>query len=225
LLTTEVNADFLLNNTNRQQELYLGYNFTFDKRDFKGFPLNGYLAKIGIENALVSSVKTSQPTFMLKSSVSRYFRIKGAFYASLNATARYYSLQHAPYNKQRALGYGKDYIRGYELKVIDGNHFVLGKSELKYRFLNKKYKFLPGVKNYELLPVALFLSSFFDMGYVKKVLPATSTADDNKLPNSFQYGYGAGLNVVMFYDYCFRAEYSFDRYMNNRMYFSFVASM
>ncbi len=223
-----VNPDFLLNGSNRQRETYLGYNFTFDRRDFKGFPLRGYLVKIGAEGADLRVDGHAVTTFALRTSVSRYFRISGAFYGSFNATAKYYSLDLPPYTKVRALGYGKDYIRGYELKVIDGNQFVLGKTELKYRFLNRKYKFMKRFRNYEILPVSLYLSTYYDIGYVNKnsgnqLLYIQS--DNNKLANSWQYGFGMGLNIVMFYDYCFRAEYSFDKYLNHRMYFSFVASM
>jgi outer membrane protein assembly factor BamA len=222
-----VNEFFLYRGTDRQQEYYLGYNFTFDKRDFKGYPLRGYLMKTGIEGACLSGRYNSEITLMLKTSISRYFRIAGPLYGSLNATARYYSLNFPGYNKMRALGYGKDYIRGYELKVIDGNNFILGKAEMKYRFLNKTYKFLPSVRNYEILPVALYLTSYFDMGSVHQYQAHYSNIDPklNKLPNTWQYGFGTGLNVVMFYDYCLRAEYSFDKYLNNRLYWSFVASM
>ncbi len=224
--TGEVNGDFLINGSNWQRETYLGYSYTYDRRDFKGFPLRGYLVKAGVEGGRLSPGAGFSPTSTLtvKTSISRYFRIAGSFFGSVNATARYYSLDRPPYNKIRALGYGKDYIRGYELKVIDGNDFILGKSELKYRFLNRKYTFMPRVKNYEVLPVSLFLSSYFDIGYVNKEL-RSANQDSNRLPNSWQFGYGVGLNVVMFYDYCFRAEYSLSRFGNNRMYFSFVASM
>jgi outer membrane protein assembly factor BamA len=223
----EVNSNYLIFNGDKQNEMYLGYNYIFDKRDFKGYPLKGYLVKAGIEGGNLSSGLISKRTIAMKGSISRYFRIAGPLYGALNATARHYSLSNPPYSKVRALGYGKDYIRGYELKVIDGNDFVLGKAEIKYRFLNKIYKFMPKVKNYEVLPVALYLTAYTDAGYVRKHLSGTSDslASTNRLPNTWQYGFGTGLNVVMFYDYCLRAEYSFDKYLNNRLYLSFVASM
>jgi outer membrane protein assembly factor BamA len=221
----EVNRNYLLYHDNTQRELYLGYNYTYDKRDFKGYPLKGYLVKAGIEGSQFLSSAGHQQTFTLRSSISRYFRIGGPFFGSFNTTARYYSLNTPPYSKVRALGYGKDYIRGYELKVIDGNHFVLGKAEVKCRFLNKKYNFMKQLRNYEVLPVSLFLTTYFDMGYVNQEPDPDNVSSHNNLPNSWQHGSGVGLNIVLFYDYCFRAEYSFDKYLNNRMYFSFVASM
>ena len=224
----EVNPGFLFGNALAQRENYIGYNFIHDRRDFKGFPLHGYLVKSGLEAAkLIGGVSTVN-TIAFKTSLSRYFRLAGPLFGSFNVTGRYYSLKNPPYNKVRALGYGKDYIRGYELKVIDGSDFFLGKVETKYRFLNRTYPFMKRVKNYEVLPLALYLSAYFDAGFVNyDVQNSVSRIDSvvNKLPNSWQYGFGAGLNIVMFYDYCFRAEYSFDKFLNNRMYFSFVASM
>jgi hypothetical protein len=146
--------------------------------------------------------------------------------ASAHVSARHYSNYYPQYSKIQALGYGKDYIRGYELNVIDGSEFLLGKAEMKYRFLNRKYKFLPKVKNYEQLPITLFLSTYFDMGYVvNNGITNFGSTDQNVLPNSWQNGKGLGLNVVAFYDYCMRLEYSFDKYMNSRFYVSFVAAM
>jgi hypothetical protein len=102
---------------------------------------------------------------------------------------------------------------------------VLGKAELKYRFLNRKYRFLPKMRNYEQLPVSLFVSTFSDVGYVLNMLEENEANSSNRLPNSWQKGAGAGLNIVMFYDYCARIEYAFDKYMNSRFYLSFVAAM
>ena len=80
----------------------------------------------------------------------------------------------------------KDYIRGYELRVIDGSHFALGKFELKYRLVNANYKFATGVKNYEKLPVCVYLTGFIDAGYVRNFREMRQASGNNLLPNSLQ---------------------------------------
>lgn len=227
VVSDSVNRYFLIGGSTLQKESYIGYQFTNDKRDFKGYPLKGRLVKANAEYThIVGSAPASQAnTLMLKLSVAKYFRVYGNLFSSFSGVARYYNFDHAPYSKKQALGYGKEYIRGYELSVIDGSHFALGKAELKYRFLSKKYKFMPRVKNYEVLPLALYWTAYYDMGYVENKGYFGGEVQQNKLPNAWQYGYGTGINVVMFYDYCFRVEYSFDKFMNNRLYVSFVASM
>jgi outer membrane protein assembly factor BamA len=232
VMKPQVNPYFLPFNKLGQIEFYTGLNFVFDKRDFKGFPLNGHLLKLNFEWAdfpvaeFPSSNFKGKETKMFKLNYSFYKRLSNKFYISSNAIARLYSYSFPKYFKAQALGYGKDYIRGYELNVIDGSHFLLGKAEMKYRFLNRKYKFMPKLKNYEQLPLTLFLSTYFDMGYVvNNYLKLSGSTDQNVLPNTWQNGKGLGLNVVAFYDYCMRLEYSFDKYMNSRFYVSFVAAM
>lgn len=225
VVSNEVNRGYLLYGLNQQKELYAGYQFVYDKRDFKGFPLSGHLLKVNGEMANFLVPVEDLQTLMFKVAYSRYFPVKGRFFGSLHGTARWYSNNFPQYTNVQALGYGKDYIRGYELFVIDGSRFALGKAELKYRFLSKKFKFLDHTKNYEIAPLSLFLSGYFDAGYVVNFDQQNGNLNGNRLPNSLQNGGGVGFNMVLFYDYCMRLEYSFDRYLNNRMYVSFVASM
>ncbi|MEZ4803979.1 MAG: BamA/TamA family outer membrane protein [Bacteroidia bacterium] len=223
--TYEVNRRYLLNNQNSQTELYLGYHYIYDRRDFKGFPLKGNLLKLNIELSQFNLPSKNLHTLSLKGSYSKYFPIFRKLYGSFHGTLRYYSNDYPPYSKIQALGYGKDYIRGYELNVIDGNNFALGKAEIKYQILDKKYKFLPKLRNYEVLPISVYLSSFYDLGYVQNAYEKTTLYSNNILPNSLQRGGGVGINFVMFYDYCTRIEYAADKFLNRRFYISFVASM
>lgn len=225
VVSQEVNPAYLFYHQNRQTELYLGYQLVYDKRDFKGFPLSGHLLKVNLEASNFFLPVQNFQTLMFKVAYSRYFPIRGNWFGSAHATARWYSNYYPPYTNVQALGYGKDYIRGYELYVIDGNHFGLGKTELKYRFLNSKFKFLRKVRNYEKAALSMFLSGFFDAGYVLKMEQKDGNDPTNHLPNGIQNGGGLGLNMVLFYDYCMRLEYSSDRFLNRRFYLSFVASM
>lgn len=225
VVSDNVNRAYLLYGRTQQKEFYLGYQYVFDKRDYKGYPLSGHLLKVNGEFSNFFLPVEDFTTLLFKAGYSRYFPIKGRFYGAVHGTARWYSNNYPQYTHIQALGYGKDYIRGYELSVIDGSHFGLGKAELKYRFLSKTYKFLEQVRNYETAPFSLYLTAFFDAGYAINFNHKNSVMTTNTLPNSLQNGGGIGLNVVMFYDYCMRVEYSADRYFNRRFYLSFVASM
>lgn len=226
IIADSVNYNFLMYHADVQDEAYAGYQLVYDKRDFKGFPLRGHLLKVNVEasNYFFNHVPDFQ-TLLLKLAYSRYFNIRGNLFGSGHITARYLNNMYPQYTATQALGYGKDYIRGYELKVIDGSNFALSKLELKYRLINKTYSLASGVKNYEKLPLSLYASAFFDAGYVRNYWDSQVLKGNNLLPNRLQNGGGIGLNLVMFYDYCMRLEYSADRQLNHRMYVSFVAAM
>lgn len=225
VLSDEVNRVYLLDGKRSQLELYLGYQFVFDKRDFKGFPLSGHLLKLVAEGSSFPGANNGFQTLTFKASYSNYRPLGGDFFASMHGTLHWYSNAYPQYTHTQALGYGKDYIRGYELNVIDGSHFALGKAELKYRFMNKKYEFISKIRNYEKAQVAMFLSAYFDAGYVVNQWNLDGSYLSNRLPNTMQNGGGIGYNLVMFYDYCMRLEYSFNRQLNSRFYISFVAAM
>jgi outer membrane protein assembly factor BamA len=218
ILTESVNSLYLIGNNNQQNEWYVGYLYSADKRDFKGYPLKGSMLKLLAEYGLYSN---NLQSFQLKLNYSKYFKLSKRFYNANSMTMRYLNFASVPYNKITALGYDRDYIRGYELYVIDGLNFGLIKSEFKYCFFNKSLPFLKGVNNYNQIPIALYLTSFVDAG---RVYSNTSNIS-NTYPNQWHYGFGSGLNVVAFYDYLMRVEYSFDKFLNNRFYLSFTAAI
>lgn len=219
VLTDSVNNQFLRNRNTQQQEIYVGYQFIRDKRDVKGYPLKGHYIKANIDGPFF----IDNPSIAIKISAAKYLPIANRLFGSAIGTLRYFNLNNTPYSKIQALGYGREYIRGYELNVIDGNNFALGKAEIKYQLINRVYKFAPNIKNYEELPIALYLTTYYDIGYVKN--NNTQMLINNIMPNKWQYGTGLGLNAVMYYDYCLRLEYSINKYEKQRFYVSFVASM
>lgn len=224
VLSAAVNPQFLLDSNKRQMEVYLGYQYTYDKRDFKGYPMQGWLLKVNAE-AGQFMLGGSLSTLAMRLSASKYQKLSKRWYAAANFTGRVYSNSRPQYTRVQALGYGKDYIRGYELKVIDGNHFALGKIEIKYKLFDHTFPFFKTLRGYEQLPVTLFLTAFTDGAYVNNNDKQLADLNRNLLPNSFQQGKGIGLNVVMYYDYVTRLEYTYDKQMKARFYLSFVASM
>ena len=223
VLSAAVNPGYLYDSKTEQSELYLGYRYTRDKRDLKGYPTSGHYLKTSIEGPYFVNKKLNPFPFNLKLTAAKYFHLKNNWFASIGGNAQFFEISQLPYNRTQALGYGKDFIRGYELYVIDGNHFAVGKSELKYRLINKTFKFMKGVRNYEKLPMAVYLTTYYDAGYVWNYNPLTTA--NNSMPNTYQYGTGFGLNWVLFYDYCMRTEYSLNKFGQHRLFVQFVASI
>ncbi len=219
-----VNNQFFYNaGTNIQDEYYIGYQFTLDRRDFKGYATKGNYLRASVEGPYFIGKDNRTFPFKVRVTAAKFMQLGKNVFASAGGTGRFFEIDKLPYFRTQALGYGKDFIRGYELNVIDGNHFLLGKAELKYRLINKKYNFMKKVRNYETLPMSLFLTTYYDAGYVWN-FNKTAT-QNNRMPNSYQYGTGMGLNLVVFYDYVVRVEYSINKYQQHRMYVQFVASI
>jgi hypothetical protein len=130
-----------------------------------------------------------------------------------------------PYYNTRALGYGKDFVRGYEYYVTDGQTYGLAKANLKFELVPKKVvhaSFIPFPK-FATIPFAFYLNLFADGAYVKDAQYADRYS--NVLPNSWLAGYGAGIDFVSYYDIVFRFEYSFNKFGESGIFIHFTASI
>ncbi len=128
-----------------------------------------------------------------------------------------------PYFNIRGLGYMKDYISGYELFVIDGSSYSLFKSNIKYRLFKteKKLSFLPTEK-IRSIPLALYLKTYFDTGYV---VDQTNNPGNAILANQWLWGGGVGFDLVTYYDLVFRFEYSVNKQLQTGLFLSLKAAI
>src|SRR5690606_10852966 len=97
------------------------------------------------------------------------------------------------------LGYGRDYIRGYELYVIEGQHYLINKVNLKKRLFagsTSIEKLLP-LDQFKIIPFAVYIKAFFDSGAVSN---SRYHPENTLLTNEYIYGGGIGLDIVTFYD-------------------------
>jgi len=182
----------------------LNYFFAADHRDYKPYPLHGWIYTLDATQTGLGILKDENFAFFkLESGLRLYNHFGGRWYGGYALKGKWSSSTQQPYYVQRGLGYS-DYIRGYEYYVIDGHNYAIFKTNLKYQLVK------PGVidfnyfKNdkFDKLSYAFYLNAFFDAGYVKDHLYFA----ENALNNKYQYSYGLGLDFVGYYDMVFRFE-------------------
>jgi hypothetical protein len=73
----------------------------------------------------------------------------------------------------------------------------------------------------------MYLTTFLDVGKVisHPLLLESLKEKGNTMVGEWQYGAGLGVNIVAYYDYCMRVEYSVNRFLFNRFYLQFVAAI
>jgi len=141
--------------------------------------------------------------------LKQYWPLIKRFYFSTGESFKYTAGKNVPYYMSRGLGYGKDFLRGYEYYVIDGQDYVLLKTNLKFELLPKKvvhYSFIP-LDKFATIPYSFYLNLYADGAYVNDDLYSAN----NPLNNSWQYSFGAGIDFVTYYDMVFRFEYSVNK--------------
>jgi outer membrane protein assembly factor BamA len=209
------------NGTNRLKYFEIDYVFRRERRDNRFYPIKGnYLEteiqKIGLGifndlNKLYTSLAYAH-YFPISNRLNLEMRIKGQ--------REWIRGQH-PYFGLEALGYGEDYVRGYEFYVIDGTDFILSRNSLRFKFFDKLFdlkKKMP-VKSYRLFPVTLWLTFNADVGKSHNYL----FNEDNALNNRWLFGKGIGLDIVLYYKYAFQIEYSIN-HLNEKGVFLHIRS-
>ena len=214
-----LNTDYFLKGKTREEYFTIKATVARDYRDIKAYPLRGSYTEFSI-------TKTGLGNFNNVNMLSMQFVLngflplgKGWFASSLNKF-RFSTPDEQPYFNQRGLGYRSDYVSGYEYYVVDGQSFLLTKNTVKCRVVNFTFNKKPegaargGIPE---VPFEIFLKGFCDAGFVSDQF----YTKNNPLNNTWLLGYGAGVDIVTFYDSSIAIEYSFNRLHESGLYLHF----
>ncbi|WMJ73095.1 BamA/TamA family outer membrane protein [Cytophagaceae bacterium ABcell3] len=217
-----LNPDYFLDGRTSQTMLALKYAWINDRRDIVYYPLKGHLMmaeaeKLGLGLFNDINQLDLRGEFSLYRPLGKNWFWAGTIRQKLSFPGR------QPYFNIRGLGYLTDVVSGYELYVIDGQHYSLGKINLKKRifYTEKKVNAMPNQK-FKSIPIGLYLKAHADAGYVHHPFPEP---DNLRLTNTLLYGAGMGLDFVTYYDIVVRLEYSLNRMMESGFFVHFKASI
>lgn len=183
------------NNGNHVQRLtQLAYSYTHDTRNNINYPSNGQIFQGSVRQ------KGILPSDGFR---SLELKVGGAYYRPLSPRWSYGLVgrfqvtfpQELPFNQLRGLGYSSEFLRGFDLYVINGTSFGLGKSNMRYKLFDRiiPLKFIP-VKQFNALPLACYFNIFADAGYVGNKY--TNREIQNNLSNQTLASAGVGLDIV-----------------------------
>jgi outer membrane protein assembly factor BamA len=207
---TDLAPDYFADGRSQMEYFTVSYHVTRDYRDLKAYPLRGHFEEFEITKHGLGILEDEKLNILaMAAGVRGYAEFFPRIFGSGLLRGRWNPSKDIPYYHQRALGFGT-YVRGYEYYVIDGESYVVAKAEMRYQLLKPhvfKIPFLP-IDKFNTLHLALYTGIYADAGYVEDRESVTS--DYNTLGNTLLFGYGAGLDIVTYYDLAFRLEYSFN---------------
>lgn len=207
-IAAELNPAFFLHSNRRQRNLGFVYNLVLDHRDIRPYPMKGwYMAAEIRQNGLLPG--DNFHLTRLHADFSKFITFNERFSLASSLRGRT-TLQRSrpPYFNNQALGYGGNFVRGYEYYVVDGLDFALVKNSLRIGLVNWTIdfgKYVP-VEAFRVLPLKIFLTLNSDFGYANDPYYGIG----NPLANRMIYGYGIGIDVVAYYDKLARFEYSWN---------------
>ena len=201
----QLNPNYFLDSQTLQRYFTLSYVFTRDLRDYVAYPLKGNFLTLKAEkNGL--GIYDDLNRFSLRARYAQYLPLKKHFYLSSSITGVASFPKEQAYNNIEAIGYRPDEIRGYELYVVEGQNYLIHKLTFKKRLFSKEYhiKSMP-VSQFQTVPLAVYLKTYFDSGYVDHEF---TDPENQALSNKYLFGGGVGLDIVTYYDLVLRLEYS-----------------
>lgn len=206
-----LNSNYYGSDETRQQFEALTYSFNSDHRDVTAYPLKGrqsniYLRKIGL--GLSSDVNQ----FEINLTHANYLDLTHGYYLS-NFTSIYLSTPETqPYSLYNAIGYRRQFLRGYEIYLIEGPRFFLNKTTIKKKIFSRGWN-IPNMphEQFSYFPLAIYIKGYMDTGYVENFNAYENLGINTALSDRLLIGAGGGIDVVTLYDTVLRFEYSFTR--------------
>jgi len=208
ILQLENTPNFFPNNTLHFQYFSLFGSIEIDYRNLSAYATRGWHHKTEFTQDGLGLLSMAQQTKLVVNTT--YYHSFGKRISTLHNLKVQLSYQNQPnYYLTQAMGYNSNDVRGYERYVIDGQHFLLQRNALRYQLFDFKLKLplLHKIEQVQNIPITILPKVYFEHG---KVWDKYFT-QPNPLTNQWLCGYGAGIDIVTFYDVVASIEYSFNK--------------
>lgn len=204
----KINPSYFLNGNTRQRYFALKYTLVNNRTDVNYYPLKGRYGMLEIEKAGLTPAEDLD-LLTIRTKISGFVPLSRRWFIASGVSAKISFPQEQPYFNIKNLGYERELVSGYELYVIDGQNYYLGKLNLKYQLFSsfKEINSVP-VTQFSSIPLAIYLKGYIDGGYATD---QSSYREKAFLSNRFLLGGGLGLDFVTYYDLVFRMEYSINK--------------
>lgn len=202
-----VSEDYLHNGRLHMNYLQLHYSFRLDFRDYRPYPLEGSFMDLHtIFNGLGITGDGMHHAWAFID-LRKYFALSKRWFAGMSLRSRIGLSEQHPYYLQEGLGYN-NFVRGYEYYVMDGQHFALFKSTVKFKFLDHRIRSIKPLSyiKFNRPIIRMFLTANLDAGYTwdNRYFAA------NPLSNEPLIGGGLGLDITSIYEFVVRFEVSWN---------------
>lgn len=197
---------------NRISYAEASYRLHYADADFLPYPTRGYVAEFLLEKkGFGGDINLWQAT--AKASASWPLSLKS--FMNLRMTGMVKLPFEQPYKMKGFVGGKNMYIQGYEDYVIDGVAGGFTKLTFARQFLNTSVR-IPSqrIKRLNHIPVKVYGKVFTNAGYIYN----EPHENFNSLNNQFLYSGGIGLDIVLFYDFTLKVEWSLNHLGQNGIY-------
>ncbi len=205
VLATEINTNFLGDALRRQAYYGFFYQYTYDKRDVRPFPLRGDYFRFRLHKRGLRA-DDDLNRLDISAEYAHYQPLGERLNLAVNLKVKT-DIQRdpVPYYNRESLGFGQDFLRGYQYYIVDGLDFAFAKTTLRARVFDQVVK-VPAspIRLFQEVPLRVFLGVHGDVGGARD----PSETAGNVLANEVLRSYGFGLYGNAWYGQVLSVEFS-----------------
>lgn len=217
-----LNPNYFGDGTTTQNYFRVGYQFAWDKRDNRNYPLEGEWYVAGIRKFGLG-IHNDVDFWALNFSAARFRKIGNNLYQASNIIGLISLPDDRSYFNYFSIGFLKNSLRGHDLNIIEGSTYFIQKNEIKTRLFAHKQdisRVMP-IKQFQTFPITMYGKLFFDQGYAKRY---PNHLGSELLDNQWLYSYGAGLDLVLIHDIVIRLELSKNTLDQTNFFINFLSA-
>lgn len=203
--------------SNNLQYFYIYYAYLFNNTDIQYYPLKGWVASGSIsKNGLNILPSENTNNIFIYATLKKFSPITTWLNFANAVYFKWTENKPIPYFFNRSIGYGNNNVRGYEYYITDGQKYFMSKNSLRFRILKPHIIHIKRLKvpQFNTIPFYAYFNVFFDAAYVEDKYYYQT----NFLNNRWIYGYGAGLDMITYYDLVFRIEFAMNHFQEYGVY-------
>ncbi len=193
----------------RYPEVY--YRLSHFNTDFNPYPTKGVVAELQLDK---KGFNHNMNLWELIAKGSKYWPLSSKYFFNLSAAGGLKLPFRQPYITQQFVGSNDLFMQGYEYYVIDGEAGGYTKATFSRQLINTSIHIASAkLKQLNSVPIRLYAKIYGNAGYIYNKQPG-----DNVLCNKLLYTGGLGLDLVTFYDFVLKVEWSFNQLGQNGLY-------
>ena len=212
----ELNPEFFLGGPHLQRFFSLNYTLTYDSRDVRPYPIKGDFLQLVVEKDGIG-LFDDRNALTFNAYYDHFLPLSNRISMGVSTGMKLSLIRtRQPFNDNRAIGFGRSYLHGYEYYVIDGLDMGYLKVTWRYELFNNQINFgkLVPIQAFRAMPLKLYFTLNSDFGYANDPF----LHETNFLNNRLLWGGGLGLDLVLYYDKVIQLEYSFNHLLENGLF-------
>ena len=209
----KLNPNYFFDGRNKQSYPELSYSYTYANVDSITYPLRGIITGFSVSQKGLG-LSRGMNLWEFDANVSKYITVGAKNHFSIQVLGKLKLPFNQPYYNLRAIGYSVFFMRGLENYVVDGVASIISKFTYRHKIFQTSIPTsIHKNGSYYRIPFKVYFKTYGDVGYSYLRNPVNTL-----LNNKMIYTGGFGLDIITFYDFQLKLEFSFNQLGQNGLF-------